>query len=88
MSDIGPGDLVVCVHLKPRGSIYDYCLSRLRVGAAYAVLRVGPFSGSLWLAVQSDHPSGAWDHSRFRKFDEGDSARLSEMFTVKEIANA
>ena len=84
MGDIGPGDLVVCVDAsehRPRQRVRT-----IREGFVYEVegVRAARMSGLPALLIRRT----TFHVTRFRKFDEGDSARLSEMFTVKEIANA
>lgn len=82
MNAIGPGDRVVCEHLRPRGSLFDDSLGRLRVGAVYVVAHIF-FDGSIMLrGVRSSHPRGSWNPGRFRPFDDGDSQRLIERLGV------
>ena len=84
MSDIGPGDLVVCVDARET----SLGPSRLVLGRVYPVHAIiksdapsalhGPSDHGILLTEVACRTSHGFAPQRFRKFDEGDSARLSE----------
>lgn len=90
MSDIQPGDVVVCVDVRPHGTRYDASLARLTLGRAYRVVSVGPGTGCVRWAVRIDgatssHPKGDWRASRFRKIRPADEQFIAQIRRRKPV---
>ena len=69
-ADWQPGDLALCLHVRPRDVPVYRGLEALRSGAVYTVEAVGSWGGETGLllaGVRSESPTGVYHHARFRK---------------------
>jgi hypothetical protein len=97
MSDIQPGDLVVCVDASPSAHPTSTPYPRRLVeGRHYRIAGVYPFSDGDGLGVElADDPiigdDTAWEIERFRKIeksDEGFSTWMKSLRPIKERVGA
>lgn len=84
MSNIGPGDLVVCVDASPRQGFRPAPCSFLEEGRYYLIAFAGQFRGIPGVLLKGDpnnrmpgYEKTGWHADRFRKLnDEPDNAEL------------
>ncbi|MBP7704177.1 MAG: hypothetical protein KA105_02690 [Caulobacter sp.] len=81
MTDIGVGDYVQCVDAAPcldgYWRVFDDGSGRLKEGGIYLVLETCNIGiPGIRIRVPSNHPTGQWRLSRFRKIGPGERSDL------------